>query len=87
MMNDSYTIYDGEKEIIIYPLLEVNRENKKYLLYTNTTDFTKSDIMVGELTTNNELLPVDDSLLPYFEAGLNETIKKYKTIKGTVRSD
>jgi len=82
---DSYVISDGIQEKNIYPLLEINQQDKKYVIYSNvaTFDNNNSDIMVGEITKENNLIPVNEKLLPQFEDILSKIINNcQKTKKG-----
>lgn len=58
---DNYELDNNE---VIYPIFQLELEGKKYLFYSNKKEnLTDSDIYVGE-ELNDELLPVDESLLP-----------------------
>ena len=75
MEYDSFIIYDGEKQITIYPLLEINENNKKYIIYTNNvSNIEFNNLFVGEITSNNELLPIDNNQLAGFEEILKNTL-------------
>ena len=58
---DYYELEQGEK---IYPLLKVEMNGKNYLYYSyKESNLTYDDIYVGE-EVNDELLPVDNNLMP-----------------------
>ena len=75
MNYDNYIISNGKEDITIYPLLEVEKNNKKYLIYSNTTDHNiiLNNLFVGEVTDANTLLPVDNSLLADFEIVITDS--------------
>ena len=74
MEYDNFVIYDGNKQITIYPLLEIERDLKKYIIYTyNTSDIGLDNLFIGEVTINNELIPIDDRQVNQFENILKET--------------
>ena len=62
---DTITINDGKKNKEIYPLAEIERNNKKIIFYLEEIkdNFNKEDIFIGEITTNNELIPVSENIL------------------------
>ena len=65
---DSYVLYDGVKEIIVYPLLEFKRDNKDYLIYAYSNDVSNiSDLYVGEINADDELIPINNELIKDFE--------------------
>ena len=70
-MNNIETILvnDNNKEITLYVLLEINNNNKKYIFYTKELKkyFSKDDIYVGEITEKNQLIPLNNKLIPSFE--------------------
>lgn len=75
---DTITINDGKKNKEIYPLAEIERNNKKIIFYLEEIkdNFNKEDIFIGEITTNNELIPVSENILKEAEKFLNELIEK-----------
>ena len=62
---DTITINDGKINKEIYPLAEIERNNKKIIFYLEEIkdNFNKEDIFIGEITTNNELIPVSENIL------------------------
>ena len=75
---DTITINDGKKNKEIYPLAEIERNNKKIIFYLEEikASFNKEDVFIGEITTNNELIPVSENILKEAEKFLNELIEK-----------
>ena len=75
---DSYIINDGKSDKTIYPLIEFENENKKYIIYVETLDFkSMDDLFVGELVDNG-IIPVDSDDMSKFE---NIVAKMYNEIK------
>lgn len=61
---DNYKLNNNE---IIYPLFQVEIDDKKYLFYSYKKDnLTVEDVYVGE-ENNNDLLPVSDEMLQKLE--------------------
>ena len=76
-MNDNYVVFDGEKNISIYPLMELDKDGKHYLIYSKTNaELNFDDIYVGEVL-NDTLNPVDDSLLSEFDEILKKVCSNY----------
>ena len=77
-MEDKITINDGINNKDIYPLIELEQNNKKYLFYLEEIKekFNKEDVYIGEITTNNELIPVSENILKDADRFLNELIEK-----------
>ena len=61
----------------LYSLLEITKENKLYLIYTDTNKPVKikDNIYVGEIK-NNTILPVSSELLEPFENLTNKIINE-----------
>ena len=72
---DTITIFSDNQEIKIYVLLEINKDNKTYILYAKELPILKENIYAGELT-DTQLLPVDTKLIPYFEKLIDLILKK-----------
>ena len=79
MEYDNYVINDGEKDLIIYPVLEIEIAKKNYLIYANELkeDYDKNDLYVGEIN-NETIIPIDEHLLPMFDIFINSVINKNK---------
>lgn len=75
-----YVLNNNEK---IYPLFRLEYEGKNYLLYSNKEiNPTKENIYVGE-ETNEQLLPVNDELLPILEEKFEGIIRDLPSIQAT----
>lgn len=71
---DNYELNNNE---VIYPIFQMELEGKKYLFYSNKEEnLTDNDIYVGE-ELNDELLPVDDVLLPVLEQKYQDFVDHY----------
>lgn len=72
---DNYVINDGDKDIIIYPILEIKVKDELYIIYTDKikNNYTKEDLIVGEMT-DEEILPVPENLLSQFDGLIDEII-------------
>ena len=77
MNYNKYTIQDENSIKEIYPLLEININNKEYLIYSEELLQTidKDKLYIGEVI-NNELYPVDEKLLPEYDKFIDELIMK-----------
>lgn len=62
-------ISDGTKDIEIYPLVELDRNNKHYIVYTNKLleKLDKECVYIGEIV-GNILKPVENSEIPDLES-------------------
>ena len=78
-MEDIMIIEKEGKEIEIYPLLEVEKEEKHFLIYTNTKEIKEieDNLYVAELI-ENELCPIKKELLENFEQLMEEIMKKIR---------
>lgn len=74
---DNYVINDGEKDLTIYPVLEMEIAKKNYLIYTNELkeNYDKNDLYVGEIK-GESINPIDEHLLPMFDIFINNIINK-----------
>lgn len=79
MIDDKITIIEDQIEKEIYPLMEINNQNKNFLIYTTTTDkdLIEDNIYIGEIT-ENEIKPIPEKLIPKFEQLTDQIIVKIK---------
>ena len=77
---DKIILSNGTINKEIYPLIEVEKNGKKIIFYLEEIkdNFNKEDIFIGEITSNNELIPVSEDLLKEKEKYFNEIIEKFK---------
>ena len=81
---DNFVINDGNKDLVIYPLLEINKNEKNYIVYSDTKEVEKiSSLYVGEVTENGELIPVDDNMINKFETEINDAFEKVREQSNT----
>ena len=72
---DSYEIFDGEKNILIYPLMEFTKDNKNYIVYVkDINNLQIQDFFIGEIV-NNKIVPVENDLNE-FNSIINEAYDK-----------
>ena len=78
-MEDTIILEKDGVEKEIYPLLEVEKEEKHFLIYTTTKEKEEMEdqLYVGELI-ENELRPIKEELLENFETLLNEVMESIK---------
>ena len=76
-MENEMIIEKNGKEITIYPLFKIERNQKIFLIYTTETDTSKikENMYVGELI-ENDLCPISDELLESFEQLIEEVMDK-----------
>ena len=80
---ETVTIYSDDKEITLYTLLEIRYNDKNYLFYLKELkeNFDENDVYIGEIAENNQLIPINESLISVFENILKNTINKIKNKK------
>ncbi len=78
---ETITILDNNKEVNIYILLEINKNNKNYVLYTKNLNLPiiKENIFVGEII-ENKLMPIPNQMLVDFDKWIDIIIKNIKEI-------
>lgn len=81
MKYDNIIITDGNNEITIYPLAEINKNNKKFIIYTKSNNMRLDNLLVGEITKDNELIPIDNNQVSEFENIILETYNNILKIK------
>ena len=76
MEKDNYIISDGEKKYEIYPLLEVEMNNSKYLVYTNKIEPKEiKNIFIGKIN-GEEITPAEESVIEYFKENIDTIMKE-----------
>lgn len=63
---DKIVVEINGKEEIIYPLMEIEKDLKKYLVYTTSTKEMIDNIYIG-LLDGDSIIPVADNELKYFD--------------------
>lgn|GEM_PF-6702605 len=74
---DKMIVEINGKEISIYPLMQLTENDVEYVVYTTTNNLeeVKNNIYIGVLEGEN-ILPVADDLLSYFDGVVQDIIKK-----------
>lgn len=63
---DKIVVEINGEEKIIYPLMDIERELKKYLVYTTSTKDIVNNIYIGQLV-GDSIIPVDTDEFKYFD--------------------
>ncbi len=63
---DKIVVDINGKEEIIYPLMDIEKDLKKYLVYTTSTKEMIDNIYIG-LLDGDSIIPVADNELKYFD--------------------
>lgn len=63
---DKIVVEINGEEKIIYPLMDIERELKKYLVYTTSTKDIVNNICIGQLV-GDSIIPVDTDEFKYFD--------------------
>lgn len=76
---DTITVFENGITKEIYPLVTVNQNNRNFLFYLDTIKkkFSIDDVFIGEVTSKNEIIPIANQALDYFEQLLIGLIEKY----------
>lgn len=74
---DKMIVEINGEEIPIYPLMQLTENEVEYVVYTTTNNLeeVESNIYIGVLEGEN-ILPVADDLLSYFDGVVQDIIKK-----------
>ena len=67
----------NDEEITIYPLMQLTENEGEYVVYTTTNNLeeVENNIYISVLDGEN-ILPVADDLLSYFDGVVQDIIKK-----------
>ena len=67
----------NDEEITIYPLMQLTEKKEEYVVYTTTNNLeeVENNIYISVLDGEN-ILPVADDLLSYFDGVVQDIIKK-----------
>lgn len=63
---DKIVVEINGKEEIIYPLMDIEKDLKKYLVYTTSTREIIDNIYIGQLD-GDSIIPVDTDEFKYFD--------------------
>lgn len=74
---DKMIVEINGEEIPIYPLMQLTENEVEYVVYTTTNNLeeVENNIYIGVLEGEN-ILPVADDLLSYFDGVVQDIIKK-----------
>ena len=74
---DKMIVEINGEEIPIYPLMQLTENEVEYVVYTTTNNLeeVENNIYIGVLEGEN-MLPVADDLLSYFDGVVQDIIKK-----------
>lgn len=77
---DKIVVEINGKQSEIYPLMELERNDKKYVIYTDTDNGNKikDNIYIGILS-GEFILPVDNEELKYFDGIVEKIVNSIKT--------
>lgn len=74
MKYDSYVINDGVNDVTIYPLIYIDENEKRYIIYRKED---LKDIFVG-IISNDKIMPVSDDEIDRLEKVYKDIFDKIK---------
>ena len=68
-----YIIEEDNKPRIIYPQLEIIRDNKRYIIYRKQKG---KNNYIGQITKDQKLIPIEEYVIENFKEIINTTYKE-----------